>query len=238
MTTLSLAMIVRNEGQTIERVLDCAKAFADEMIVVDTGSTDDTVAKAKAMGAQVHYFSWIDDFAAARNYSFSKCAGDWIIWLDGDDVISPDNQKRILDLKQTVLNDELEAVYLRYVYPPFRQWRERIARRDLFVEGKLRWKEPIHEFIDGIDGQKVRYFDDIFIQHDTPPDRHRVKKDRNISILRKHVSQRGDRRSQPLYLRDRMSAQSTERRRRAGSRQVLFAGQDSRVSLRDLQQDV
>jgi glycosyltransferase involved in cell wall biosynthesis len=124
MTTLSLAMIVRNEGQTIERVLDCAKAFADEMVVVDTGSTDDTIAKAKAKGAKVHYFSWIDDFAAARNYSFSKCAGDWIIWLDGDDVISPDNQKRILDLKRTVLNDELEAVYLRYLYPPFRQWRE------------------------------------------------------------------------------------------------------------------
>ncbi len=163
---------------------------------------------------------------------------DWIIWLDGDDVISPDNQKRILDLKQTVLNDELEAVYLRYVYPPFRQWRERIARRVLFVEGKLKWKEPIHEFIDGIDGRKARYFDDIFIQHDTPPDRHRVKKDRNISILRKHVNKRGDRRSQPLYLRDRMSAQSPERRRRAGSRQVLFAGQDSRISLRDLQQDV
>ena len=238
MTTLSLAMIVKNEGQTIERVLDCAKAFADEMVVVDTGSTDDTIAKAKAMGAQVHYFSWIDDFAAARNYSFSKCAGDWIIWLDGDDVISPDNQKRILDLKQTVLNDELEAVYLRYLYPPFRQWRERIARRDLFVEGKLKWKEPVHEFIDGVDGRKVRYFDDIVIQHDTPPDRHHQKKDRNIAILRKHVAQRGDRRSQPLYLRGRMSAQYPERRRRAGSRQVLFAGQDSRVSLRDLQQDV
>jgi glycosyltransferase involved in cell wall biosynthesis len=188
MTTLSLAMIVRNEGQTIERVLACAKAFADEMIVVDTGSTDDTIAKAKAMCAKVHYFSWIDDFAAARNDSFSKCAGDWIIWLDGDDVISPDNQKRILDLKQTVLNDELEAVYLRYLYPPFRQWRERLARRDLFVQGKLRWKEPVHEVIDGIDGQKVRYFDEIFIQHDTPPDWLRQKKDRNIAILRRHVA--------------------------------------------------
>jgi glycosyltransferase involved in cell wall biosynthesis len=188
MTTLSLAMIVRNEGRTIERVLACAKAFADEMVVVDTGSTDDTIAKAKAMGAKIHYFSWIDDFAAARNESFSKCAGDWIIWLDGDDVISPDNQKRILDLKQTVLNDKLEAVYLRYVYLPFRQWRERIVRRDLFVEGKLKWKEPVHEVIDGIDGRKVRYFDDIFIQHDTPPDRLRQKKDRNIAILRRHVA--------------------------------------------------
>ena len=201
------------KARTIERVLDCAKAFADEMVVVDTGSTDDTVAKAKAMGAKVHYFSWIDDFAAARNHRFSKCAGDWIIWLDGDDVISPDNQKRILDLKRTVLNDELEAVYLRYVYPPFRQWRERIVRRGLFVEGKLKWKEPIHEFIDGIDGRKVRYFDDIFIQHDTPPDRHLTQKRPQHFDPAQACRQWGDRRSQPLYLRGRMPAQFTERRR-------------------------
>jgi glycosyltransferase involved in cell wall biosynthesis len=188
MTTLSLAMIVKNEGATIERALSCAKLFSDEMVVVDTGSTDDTVARAKAMGASVHPFAWIDDFAAARNFAFSKCAKDWVIWLDGDDVISPDNQERILELKRSVLNDELQAIYLRYVYPPFQQWRERMARRDLFVEGRLRWKEPIHEFIDGIDGQKTRYFDNIAIVHATPPDRHALKKDRNISILRKHFN--------------------------------------------------
>jgi glycosyltransferase involved in cell wall biosynthesis len=187
MITLSLAMIVKNEGATIERALSCARLFADEMIVVDTGSTDDTVAKAEAMGAKVRHFSWIDDFATARNYSFSQCAMDWIIWLDGDDVISPENQNRILGLKQSVLNDDLQAIYLRYVYPPFQQWRERMARRDLFAENKLRWKNPVHEFIDGID-QKVKYFDTISILHDTPPDRHALKKDRNISLLRKHYA--------------------------------------------------
>ena len=188
MITLSLAMIVKNEGATIERALGCARLFVDEMIVVDTGSTDDTVAKAKAMGARVHHFGWIDDFAAARNYSFSQCAMDWIIWLDGDDVISPENQHRILDLKRSALNSDLQAIYLRYVYPPFQQWRERMARRDLFAENKLRWKSPVHEFIDGIDGGKVKYFDAISIVHDTPPGRHALKKDRNISILRKHFA--------------------------------------------------
>jgi glycosyltransferase involved in cell wall biosynthesis len=188
MSTLSLAMIVKNEGATIERALNCAKLFSDEMVIVDTGSTDDTVAKAKAMGAIVHHFAWIDDFAAARNFAFSKCAKDWVIWLDGDDVISPDNRERILELKHSVLNDDLQAIYLRYVYPPFQQWRERMARRDLFSAKKLQWREPIHEFIDGIDGQKVRYFDNISILHATPPDRHLTKKDRNISILRRHFN--------------------------------------------------
>jgi glycosyltransferase involved in cell wall biosynthesis len=181
MITLSLAMIVRNEGATIERALNCAKLFADEMIVVDTGSTDDTVAKAEALGAKVRHFAWIDDFAAARNYAFSQCAMDWIIWLDGDDVISPESQNRILELKRTVLDDELQAIYLRYVYPPFQQWRERMARRKLFVDHKLRWRSPV-------DGGKVKYFDAVSVVHDTPPDRHALKKDRNISILRRHFA--------------------------------------------------
>ncbi len=185
MTTLSLAMIVKNEGATIERALGSARLFADEMIVVDTGSTDETVAKAEAMGAKVRHFRWVDDFAAARNYSFSQCAMDWILWLDGDDVISPENQNRILDLKRDVLDDGLDAVYLRYVYPPFEQWRERIARRDLFAKGRLRWAGPVHEFIDGIDAGKAQHFSAISITHDTPPERHALKKDRNIAILRK-----------------------------------------------------
>jgi hypothetical protein len=103
-------------------------------------------------------------------------------------VISPGNQKRILELKRSVLNDELEAIYLRYIYPPFEQWRERIVRRDLFIRNKLLWKQPVHEVIDGLDREKVAYFDDISVMHDTPPDRHSLKKDRNISILRKHFA--------------------------------------------------
>ena len=185
MPTLSLAMIVKNESDTIERVLGGAKPFCDEMIVVDTGSTDDTVVKAEALGATVHHFPWIDDFAAARNFSFSHCTKDWIIWLDGDDVITPENQHRILDLKHLVLNDELEAVYLRYYYPPFfTQWRgERVIRRAMFGS-KLEWRGPIHECIHGIDMNKMRFCVDISIRHDPPPNRSILKKDRNLTILR------------------------------------------------------
>jgi glycosyltransferase involved in cell wall biosynthesis len=185
MPTLSLAMIVKNEGDTIERVLGSAKPFCDEMVVVDTGSNDDTAAKAQAMGAVVHHFPWIDDFAAARNFSFSQCSKDWIIWLDGDDVVTPDNQQRLVNLKHQVLDDELEAVFLRYVCPPYSQSRERIIRRALFGT-KLNWRSPIHECIDGIDLRKSKYRADIAIQHDPPLDRFAPKKDRNITILRRH----------------------------------------------------
>lgn len=199
MVSLSLAMIVKNEGDTIERVLACAMTFCDELIVVDTGSSDDTVEKAKAMGAVVHHFTWIDDFAAARNFAFSKCTEDWIIWLDGDDIITLENQKRILELKNTVLNNDLEGVYLRYIYPPFVQWRERIVRRNIFGS-QLEWKNPIHECIYGLSSDKIAYFDNISIQHDTPPNRLHVKQERNLNIFRKNHTEGGyDERSLYIY---------------------------------------
>ncbi len=188
MATLSLAMIVKNEGDTIERVLGGAASFCDEMIVVDTGSADDTVVKAQAMGAVVHHFPWIDDFAAARNFSFSRCTKDWIMWLDGDDVVTPDNQQRFLALKHDVLDDELEAVFLRYICPPYTQARERLIRRALFGT-KLAWRGPIHECINGIDMNKMKYRADLAIHHEPPPSRFVHKKDRNISILRKHYQE-------------------------------------------------
>lgn len=198
MPTLSLGMIVKNESDTIERVLQCAQAFCDEIVVVDTGSTDDTVAKAKAMGAIVHHFTWIDDFSAARNAAFSYCTQDWIMWLDGDDIITPENQQRILEIKNNVLNDSLDAVYLRYICAPFITWRERIIRRALYGTSLL-WKSPIHEGIHGINDANAKYIEDAAITHDTPAGRNVFKEDRNINILRKHY-QEGDRSPYLLFM--------------------------------------
>ena len=86
---LSLCMIVKNEEQHLTRCLLSAKPAVDEMIVVDTGSTDRTKGIAKAFGAKVFDFPWTNDFSEARNYSLSKASGDWILVLDADEVISP-----------------------------------------------------------------------------------------------------------------------------------------------------
>lgn len=198
MASLSLAMIVKNEGETIERVLGCARAFADELVVVDTGSSDDTVAKATAMGAVVHHFEWVDDFAAARNHAFAQCTQDWIMWLDGDDWVAPEHQQRIAALKTSALDSGLEAVYLRYNYPPFRQWRERIVRRDLWG-ARFQWREPVHECIHGIDNARAAFLNEIEVEHCPPPDRLGKKSGRNIGILRKHVAA-GARDERSLYM--------------------------------------
>lgn len=91
MSTLSVCLIAKNEEAVIERVLTCASKFADEIIVVDTGSTDNTKNIAKKFTDKVYDFTWINDFAAARNYSFDQATMDYCMWLDCDDVISDDS---------------------------------------------------------------------------------------------------------------------------------------------------
>lgn len=87
--TLSLVMIVKNEEQYLAKCLMSVKPITQEMIVVDTGSTDRTKDIAKAFGAKVFDFAWNADFAAARNFSLSKASGDWIFVMDADEVLSP-----------------------------------------------------------------------------------------------------------------------------------------------------
>lgn len=193
--TLSLAMIVKNEGALIERVLACAKPICDEMVVVDTGSTDDTVAKAEAMGARVAHFTWVDDFAAARNYSFSLCTGEWILWLDADDIITPENQRRITQLKSQ-LDDSLDAIYLNYHYATSTHLlRERLIRRGI----EAAWKNRVHEAVYGLIPARTKTFADIFITHQKPPEMHALSPRRNLDILMKMLAD-GDESGRTLRL--------------------------------------
>ena len=74
MNTISLCLIAKNEEEVIGRCIESVMDIVDEIIVIDTGSTDNTIAVAEKYGAKVYNFTWIDDFAAARNYSFSKAS--------------------------------------------------------------------------------------------------------------------------------------------------------------------
>ena len=85
---LSVCMIVKNEERFLGQCLASVKDIADELIVIDTGSTDRTVEIAREHGAQVGYFEWCNDFAAARNASIAPATGDWILFLDADEELS------------------------------------------------------------------------------------------------------------------------------------------------------
>lgn len=89
MPRLSLAMIVKDEAHSLGRALSSVKGLWDELIVVDTGSTDRTVALAEGFGAQVKHFPWTGSFTDARHESLRHCTGDWILLLDADEAVDP-----------------------------------------------------------------------------------------------------------------------------------------------------
>lgn len=95
---LSLCMIARDNGATIGAALESIRPWVDEMVVVDTGSVDETVEICRRLGARVGHFPWRDDFAAARNASLGLARGRWIFWMDSDDIIPPDCGRRLREL--------------------------------------------------------------------------------------------------------------------------------------------
>ena len=98
---LSVCLIVKNEEEFLNRCLSSVRGLANQIIVVDTGSTDRTIEIAREHGAQVHPFTWCDDFAAARNAALAHATGDWVLCLDADEELLPDQEE--------VLRAEMEA---------------------------------------------------------------------------------------------------------------------------------
>ncbi len=92
---LSLSMIVKNEERFLPGCLESVKSLVDEMVIVDTGSTDGTKDIARSFGAQVYDFEWCDDFSAARNESLAHSTGDWILYLDADERIDKSYHEQI-----------------------------------------------------------------------------------------------------------------------------------------------
>ena len=153
MKSLSVTLIVKNEQDNLERLLPML-TFADEIVVVDTGSCDNTVEVVKRYTDKVYLFAWCDDFSKARNYAISKANCEYIMWLDADDILSPDTQKALLGWKKS--QENADVYYMRYNMQcefPFWFWRERIIKRC----DKCRFKGFIHEAISpfGV----VRYID-------------------------------------------------------------------------------
>ena len=95
MPKISLCMIVKNEEANLEACLRPVCGLVDEIVVVDTGSSDRTREIASDLGARVFDFPWCDDFSAARNESQRYARGEWVFWLDADDRVDEANVKKL-----------------------------------------------------------------------------------------------------------------------------------------------
>jgi len=181
MITITLAMIVKNEEEVLARCLYSVKDLVDEIIIVDTGSTDKTIEIARNFTDKIFNFEWINDFSAARNYAFSLATKEYIMWLDADDILHSDQHEKFKRLKRE-LSPEVDIVMLRYLTvidedgkPVESLFRERILKR----EKNYQWVEPVHEQID-VKGNIKAY--GITITHGP---KNRTHFTRNLLILEK-----------------------------------------------------
>lgn len=184
MTTISLCMIVKNEEMHIARCLDSVAELVEEIIIVDTGSTDRTKEIVSDYTSQVYSYQWKDDFSDARNYSFSKASMDYCMWMDADDILEEEEKDKFLQLKQS-LSPDTDFVMMKYNTsfdeagkPSFSYFRERWIRNS----ERYRWIGAVHEVIPP-NGRTI--YSDIAICHKkmTVGDT-----DRNLKIYRKMIA--------------------------------------------------
>jgi len=116
--TVSLTMIVRDEAAHLPDCLASVQGLCDELVIVDTGSTDRTTAIARSFGARVFDFVWVDDFAAARNAALARATSDYAFWLDADDRIPPEQYDRFRTLFARLQPDDPAAYVVRCACDP------------------------------------------------------------------------------------------------------------------------
>ncbi len=195
MATVSLCMIVKNEEAVLARCLDSIRDAVDEIIIVDTGSTDATKEIAAHYTDKIYDFAWIDDFAAARNYAFSKAGMEFAMWLDADDVFTDKDRGAFLRLKASSW-ENADLVMMRYNTafdeqgePVFSYYRERLVRLSV----PHTWKGRVHEVI--VCAGRTVYAEGVAVTHRSVKT---VYSDRNLRIYERQI-----REGEPLSPRDR-----------------------------------
>lgn len=180
--TLSVCLIVKDEQEVLERCLNCVSRFADEIVIVDTGSTDKTVEIAKRFTDKVYFFKWCDDFSAARNYAFDMATCKLVMWLDADDVITEENCVKINKLKNEFEGFDMAVLPYAAAFdndkPTFIYNRERIFRRDR----GYRFSGEVHEAV--IPSGKI-YYSDAVIYHKKEKENEPL---RNLRILQRKIA--------------------------------------------------
>ena len=186
MVTISLCMIVRDEEKVLERCLESIADIVDEIIIVDTGSVDQTKEIALKYTEKIYDFPWVDDFAAARNFAFSKGTGEYLLWMDADDVFPASEKRKFFDLKEKLQREPCDVVMMVYDAgfdeegkATFSYYRERLIRNCL----QAKWQGCVHEVI--VPFGKVKY-EEIHFEHRKEETAY---SDRNLKIYEKMLSE-------------------------------------------------
>ncbi|MDQ3695138.1 MAG: glycosyltransferase [Chloroflexota bacterium] len=197
---VSVAIIVKNEARVLGRCLESLSGAVDEIVVVDTGSSDATKEIARGHGATVYDFPWIDDFSAARQFAFDHATSDWVFWVDAVDVVLNSERIRLLAEEAAA---EVTGFYWRYVLsrdeagrPTFEFWRERLVRND----GSFHWVGRVHEVLAPRRTVEWVHSQDVIVEHHPEPSSQSDQPGRNLRILEAEYEERqGDLEPRQLF---------------------------------------
>lgn len=186
LNTVSLAMICKNEQSNIGQLLDIVCPILEEVIIVDTGSTDDTLSilkdyQSKYNNLIVDHFEWVKDFSKARNYAFSKATQTWVMFLDCDDLVDPIELKKF---KEDFLgNENVDCWILDYIYSRYPNGEpQTILGRERFLRRSCNptWIGAIHETVAIWDMRQMNYSSLKVIHNQTGKT---IDYNRNVDIL-------------------------------------------------------
>lgn len=169
---LSQCMIVKNEEKNIEKALSWGKEVVCEQIVVDTGSTDNTVEIARQMGAKVYHYEWNNDFAAAKNYAIEQASGNWIAFLDADEYFTQKDAKQLKiflrDISAAFPIPDMVTCPMLQLNDEGEIFATSVQQRIFRNIPRVRYQNKIHEILSGTDGKlltQVRTEDKFPIYH-------------------------------------------------------------------------
>lgn len=188
--TVTATLIVRDEEHTLPICLDSLSGAVDEIVVVDTGSRDATRQVAKRYTSQVYDFTWVKDFAAARQFALDQAKTDWVTWVDADDVVLGAGAISELAANAPV---DVGAIYWpyitardRYDNPTCQFWRERLVRND----GSYHWEGRVHEVLTTSRDWKTMNSSQVVVEHRPPPGEASHSR-RNLEILEAEYAESG-----------------------------------------------
>lgn len=195
---ISACVITKNEEKNIVKWLDCMKEIADEIIVVDTGSKDNTVETAKKYDAKVYEIKWENDFSAAKNYAIDRASGDWIIFLDADEYFT---KRSLIHIKKYILEamtKKMDGIICKIVNvneDDNNRILSSFYNLRIFRNHKnLRYKNKIHEMISKKGKLNLlQVINDLEIYH-TGYSEHIIKKklQRNLDLINEEINEFGE----------------------------------------------
>ena len=194
-SNLSVCIIAKNEEKNIEKCLQALSEFPFEIVVVDTGSTDRTAEIAREYTQEVHFFTWCDDFSAAKNFAIEKASNDMVLVLDSDEYIEHKNPDEIQKLLEAVEKEKnmVGRIKRRNFFSENGEARENqewVNR--IFSRKRYHYEGRIHEQVTALDGKEYgTYLTSIVISHsgyDLSKEEKKEKGERNKKLLLKELA--------------------------------------------------